>query len=221
MKELVFTAADARAFDQQAQQEFGVSGRVLMENAGRAATDLICELGVSGPVVICCGKGNNGGDGFVIARQLATRGCEAQILMWNDPQELAGDALANYAIADRLELPITFFSGQHDAEQLTDCLKDAEWIVDVLLGTGARGAPRAPLNRVIEQLNDHPARRLAIDLPSGLDCDSGIAEGICFQADHTATFVATKKGFLNSAAATSTGEVHVLDIGVPSVRPAP
>ncbi|NIP84245.1 MAG: NAD(P)H-hydrate epimerase, partial [Planctomycetales bacterium] len=100
---------------------------------------------------------------------------------------------------------------------LDQALEGAGWIVDALLGTGARGAPRQPLDEVIGQLNDHPAPILAVDLPSGLDCDTGLAAGAVIEAAHTCTFVAAKRGFTGRGAARYTGQVHVLDIGAPRV----
>ena len=94
-------------------------------------------------------------------------------------------------------------------------LADANWIVDALLGTGARGEPRPPLDAVIDQINAAAAKRLAVDLPSGLDCDTGVAARHTIRADETCTFVAMKRGFLSPGADRYTGRVHVLDIGAP------
>ena len=96
-------------------------------------------------------------------------------------------------------------------------LGGASWIVDALLGTGARGAPRSPLHEVISLLNAHPAPILAVDLPSGLDCDTGVVEGAVIRAADTCTFVLAKRGFLSDGAAQYTGQIHVLDIGAPRV----
>jgi NAD(P)H-hydrate epimerase len=102
-----------------------------------------------------------------------------------------------------------------DQSRLTTELAGAEWIVDALLGTGARGAPRPPLDVVIHALNQHSAHKLAVDLPSGLDCDTGEPAEPTIRADHTATFVAPKLGFANPLAAESLGQLHVVDIGAP------
>lgn len=189
-------------------------GLVLMENAGRGCTDTLCQLGVAGPVVICAGKGNNAGDGFVIARHLDLRGHAVRVLLFGRPDELQGDAAANYAILVKAGVPIEVFPALDEA-RLAEALAGAAWIVDALLGTGARGEPRPPLDRVLEQLNASPARKLAVDLPSGLDCDTGQPAAQTFRADHTCTFVAGKRGFAAAAAGPYVGQVHVLDIGVP------
>jgi len=203
-----------REVDRRAIEEYGISGLVLMENAGRGCVDKLCEFGVRGPVVIGCGRGNNAGDGFVIARHLDLRGYEVRVIVFCDPADLRGDAAANYAILAKCGVPIRIVTGADDDSWEVD-LAGADWIVDALLGTGSRGQPRPPLDRVIERLNQQPARRLAVDLPSGLDCDTGQPAPTTFRADHTCTFVAAKLGFAVPAAAEYLGQVHVLDIGAP------
>ena len=112
-------------------------------------------------------------------------------------------------------MPIEPFGPAHDAARLSALLEGAAWIVDALLGTGSHGDPRPPLDAVIDQLNAHPAMKLAVDLPSGLDCDTGVASRHTVRAQHTCTFVAQKPGFLQPDAGAYTGQVHVLDIGAP------
>jgi NAD(P)H-hydrate epimerase len=216
---LVLTRSQVRSVDQRAIDDYGMSGLVLMENAGRGCVDELISLGVSGPVVIACGKGNNGGDGFVIARHLDNRGFEVRVLHFGDAVELKGDALANYNILVSAAVPIEQFAGtplDADAlERIHSCLASANLIVDALLGTGATGAPREPLATAIRLINDAAAPKLAIDIPSGLDCDSGEAANPTVIADHTCTFVAMKPGLLSPSAARYCGTLHVIDIGVP------
>jgi NAD(P)H-hydrate epimerase len=201
--------------DRRAVAEYGMTGLVLMENAGRGVVDVLYQIGIAGPVVVCCGRGNNGGDGFVIARHLDLRGHQVRVGLWCDPGTLQGDAAANYAILAHSDVPIEVFTGPHDAGRLATFLKGAGWIVDALLGTGSHGDPRPPLDAVIDQLNAHPAAKLAVDLPSGLDCDTGLASRHTIRGLHTCTFVAQKPGFLQPSAVAYTGKVHVLDIGAP------
>jgi NAD(P)H-hydrate epimerase len=222
MEPLVLDRLQSRRLDRLAMEEFGIPGVVLMENAGRGAADLIVELGIDGPVAICCGKGNNAGDGFVIARHLALRGYDPQVLLWAEPDELSGDADVNFQIIRRTGIPIELFPTSHFADRwqadqrlIQGRFGRAQWIVDALLGTGARGDPRPPLDRVIESINGAACRKLAIDVPSGLDCDTGIPAIQTVRADHTCTFVAPKPGFLVPAASDYLGQVHVLDIGAP------
>lgn len=186
-----------------------MTGLVLMENAGRGCADKLCELGIRGKVVIVCGKGNNGGDGFVIARHLDARGFNVRVVLITEPEELQGDAAANYAVLKAAGFPIVGEVG------LGVALMNADWIVDALLGTGASGDPRPPIATVIEQLNASRARKLAVDLPSGLNCDTGFPGSPTFRADYTCTFVVPKIGFANPMAKEFLGIVSVHDIGVP------
>jgi NAD(P)H-hydrate epimerase len=202
--------------DRRAIEDFGLPGIVLMENAGRGTAELLLnELNnIGGPVVIVAGKGNNGGDGFVIARHLENYGFDVRVLLFADPHELTGDALTNYRVISAAGTPIRDCA-RADREEWKGELGSASWIVDALLGTGTRGKVREPFGTVIEEINASGARVLAVDLPSGLDCDTGEPLGPCVRADHTATFVAPKRGFEAPGAAAYTGKSHVIDIGVP------
>jgi NAD(P)H-hydrate epimerase len=213
----IFLSRDVvRAIDRRAIEEFGVPGAVLMENAGRGAAELLLALGVHGPVVVCCGRGNNGGDGFVIARHLDNRRVPVRVLLFARSEDLAGDAATNYQIIARSGLPIEVHAGNAvDAAALRRQLDAAEWVVDALFGTGLTGPVRPPFDRVIAAINESPCRVLAVDIPSGLDCDTGRPLGLAVRADHTVTFVAQKKGFADPAAREWLGQVHIADIGAP------
>lgn len=204
-----------RQVDRRAIEEYGMCGLVLMENAGRGVAEAMLAVGVEGPVVVCCGKGNNGGDGFVIARHLSNRGKQVRVLLFADPGELRGDAAANWHILERAGIEHEVFGTLVNFEQLTERFADANWIVDALLGTGASGEPRPPTSQVIEAINAANKRAMAVDLPSGLDCDTGMPARNTVVADRTCTFVAVKPGFLVDGAVHFTGRVHVIDIGVP------
>ena len=197
-----------------------MSSLVLMENAGRGCTDVLCQLGVHGLVTICCGRGNNGGDGLVLARHLDLRGAAVRVIVVGSPTKSTSDFLANLEILGHADVPILAYDDVDAGERCVaaldaEPLSRSEWLVDGLLGTGSRGAPRPPLDMVIRAMNAHRGRKLAIDLPSGLDCDSGEPADPTFRADHTVTFVAPKTGFLNAAAQPFLGVVHVTDIGAP------
>src|SRR5262249_45419910 len=157
---------EVRDVDRRAIEELGVPGVVLMENAGRGAADVLVRLGCRGPVVICCGKGNNGGDGFVIARHLGNRSISVQALLFSRPEDVTGDAAVNYQIIARAGLPIQIYAGDSwDERTLQTELAKAEWIVDALFGTGLTGPVRKPLDRVIAAINAGQARVLAVDIP--------------------------------------------------------
>jgi NAD(P)H-hydrate epimerase len=214
--------AEVRELDRRAIEEYGVPGVVLMENAGRGAAEILVSLGVHGRVLVCCGKGNNGGDGFVMARHLDNLGFSVRVLLFGRPEELTGDAAINHRIIAWGGVPIHVCADKPDAEALRQELASADWVVDALFGTGLSGPVRAPLAQVITTINDSHARVLAIDIPSGLDCDTGAPLGPTVRAHHTVTFVAPKKGFANAAARDYLGQVHVVDIGAPrALLPGP
>lgn len=204
--------AQARELDRRAVEQYGMASVMLMENAGRGVADRLERLGIAGRVTICCGAGNNGGDGYVVARHLDLRGHQVNVVALTDPGKLSGDAALNYTVLSRSGVPIEVCS---TAEQLTTRLMGSAWIVDALLGTGARGEPRPPLDGAIEAINRSGIPVLAVDLPSGLDCDTGWAAQHTIVAHCTCTFVATKPGFLVAGAERFTGQVYVLDIGAP------
>lgn len=204
---------EVREIDRRAIEEFGIPGVVLMENAGRGAVDLM--LGWEGPVVVCCGKGNNGGDGFVIARRLDGLGRDVRVLLFARPEDVTEDAAVNLAILERAGIPIRIVGVDFAPNDVATELAGAGVVVDCLLGTGVKGELRNPFPSVIEAINATEARVLAVDLPSGLDCDTGESLGLVVRADVTATFVARKAGFENPAAAAFLGRVEVVDIGVP------
>jgi NAD(P)H-hydrate epimerase len=205
---------DVRGLDRRALDEFHLPGIVLMENGGRGCAELLLDLGVTGLVTLCCGKGNNGGDGYVIARHLENAGIDVSVLVFASAEEMTGDAAVNLAVLQAAGTPLRFLT-EPRPDELNPLLEGSEWIVDALLGTGFRGEVRQPFGTVIESINQAGTNVLAVDLPSGMDCDSGIASGPCVRANHTATFVARKRGFENPSALELTGEVHVVDIGVP------
>ena len=206
---------EVRDVDRRAVEEFRMPSVLLMENAARGAAELLLELGVRGPAAICCGRGNNGGDGFAMARHLENRGVEVRVLLFAEPRDLKGDAAINYGILEAARTPIVVLPREGFRESLDAELARAEWIVDALLGTGMMGAVREPFATAIEAINAAGKRVLAVDIPSGLDCDTGEPLGICVRTEHTATFVARKIGFDNPSSAAYTGAVHVIDIGVP------
>lgn len=223
MPPLILSRDQVRQFDRRAIAEYGLPGVVLMENAGRGVADLISTLQPRGSVVILCGQGNNGGDGFVIARHLELRGYSVRVLAWlKERAQPPGDGSASaiQALGDaELNLRVLERAGS-SLRRMTDAslgdeLSDASLIVDALLGTGAQGEPREPLSSVIEAANASGLPIVAVDLPSGMDCDTGKPARHTIRAAHTCTFVALKRGFLQPQAASYLGTVHVLDIGAP------
>jgi len=208
------TRDEVRDVDRRAIEEYGLPGVVLMENAGRGCAELVD----AGPVVICCGKGNNGGDGYVIARHLDNRGIAVEIISVCPVEELKGDARINADVAVKAGLKITVASDARDWEAVEDRVRSAKWIVDSLLGTGFTGTLREPYLTAIRTVNSSSVsgrKVLAVDVPSGLDVDTGLPASECIKADVTATFVAIKPGFLQPTARPFLGQVKVVEIGVP------
>ncbi|WP_182865775.1 NAD(P)H-hydrate epimerase [Stieleria mannarensis] len=209
---------EVRRVDQIAIESYGISGLVLMENAGRGAAEQIAALrhdsGADGNRAVCilCGPGNNGGDGYVIARHLELLGVPVRIVSMVATDRLTGDAFANAAIAMKAGLPIQV---ARSAENLDQLLLDDEFVVDCMLGTGATGAPRGLYADAVKIANARRGLRVAIDLPTGLDCDTGIPSEVTFRADLTVTFVAEKDGFSNADAKPWLGTIRVVGIGVP------
>jgi NAD(P)H-hydrate epimerase len=188
---------------------------VLMENAGRGVADKLCQFGIYGRVVICCGTGNNGGDGFVIARHLDLRAIRVEVLVFckeietspsgqRRPAGLSADAAANYDILGKAGVPIELHTG---GEGLAERIKRSSFVVDALLGTGATGDARPPLDTVIDEINRCGSPVVAVDVPSGLDCDTGRPSRHTIKAVHTCTFVAPKPGFFVPGASEYVGQV--------------
>lgn len=210
-----------RELDRLATAQYGIPSLVLMENAGRGAADVLCELGVQGPVGIICGRGNNGGDGFVVARHLDLRGIPVRVVSLVPLEHYRGDALVNAQIAKASGLPWSEFptasADEEIGRQLEQELGSCDWLVDAMLGTGAQGTLRSPHREIVRWCNSLSVNRCALDIPTGLDCDTGSASDPTFRADHTVTFAAIKPGLLWPEAQQFTGQVHLADIGVPRV----
>jgi len=223
MESRLLTREQCREIDRRAIEKFGIPGVVLMENAGRGCVDVLERLGIDGPVVIFCGKGNNAGDGFVIARHLAVRDHICSVVLLSPPEELTGDAALNFAILRKMQRTMFFELEKRgdtialNSDWAVSLIADADWVVDAILGTGAQGEPRPPFNTAIDWINGRPqsTRCLAVDVPSGLDCDTGEPARHTVRADHTCTFAAMKIGFVKPAAKSYLGTVHPCDIGLP------
>src|SRR5438067_2463445 len=193
---------EVRELDRRAIEGLGVPGVVLMENAGRGCAELLMRLNPDRkPVVILCGPGNNGGDGFVIARHLDNHGwpVDAHVFAKNNPER--GDADINFDILHAAGIRYTQYHpdhfGQAQAEFFQRGLAPSGWVVDALFGTGLTRPLGTPFDAVVNAVNASGKPVFAVDIPSGLDCDTGQPLGPTITATHTATFVAHKKGFLN------------------------
>lgn len=207
--------------DHAAIEDYGIPGIVLMENASRGLAEVAKKmLGESKGrrVVIVAGTGNNAGDGFALARHLHNAGFEPVVLLAGDESRISGDAGTNLQIIKRMNLNIKVLSNDGQGlVMLIEELKQAHLIVDAVFGTGLSGKVGGFYRNVIEQINAGDQPVLAVDIPSGLDCDTGQPLGLAVKASTTVTFVANKQGFDNPQAGQYTGTVIVADIGAPRV----
>ncbi|MDE0687442.1 MAG: NAD(P)H-hydrate dehydratase [Candidatus Poribacteria bacterium] len=220
----VVTAAEMRQIDQDTIEGIGIPGIVLMETAGSAIVRAIeqhyptCQR-----IGIFAGKGNNGGDGIVIARQLAHIGRDVLLFLVSPEDSFTGEAHTNLQIAKRLGLRIeeiltdAALGSDFFAERSTSLthIASCELLVDAIFGTGLRGAVRNPIATVINAINRLPTPILSVDLPSGLDADTGHPLGVCVQADRTVTIGLPKRGLLMHPGAELVGKLEVVDIGFP------
>jgi ADP-dependent NAD(P)H-hydrate dehydratase / NAD(P)H-hydrate epimerase len=216
----LLTAAEMRAADAAATEKLAVPSVLLMENAGRGVAELIRREiagGATAPVAIVCGAGNNGGDGFVIARHLARAGVPVRVALTAPGAKAQGDAGVMLAALERMGgVPITDGSEWVGQVVWREWLGGAGVVVDAVFGTGFHGAIRSAPAAAIAAMNAAAARRIAVDIPSGLDADSGRAEGVVFRADVTATMGAAKIGLWVDADA-PVGRVEVVELGVPTL----
>ncbi len=215
---ILVTAHEMQQMDRLTIHEFGLPGRILMENAGRSAAEILLQMICSQPshrVAILAGRGNNGGDGFVIARYLAQKSVPATVYLLATKDRITGDAADNLGLLSAIDIPVielpdsaTF--SDHESDMMAHTL----W-VDALLGTGLNADVTGLYRQAIEFLNRSQKPVLAVDIPSGLSADTGMPMGCCVTADATATFGFPKIGHMLHPGPEYTGTLHVIDIGIP------
>jgi hydroxyethylthiazole kinase-like uncharacterized protein yjeF len=217
---LVMSRDEVRAFDSWAINKLGVPGVVLMENAGRSCAESIMQrlAGRKGAkVCIFCGTGNNGGDGFVIARHLLNENISVRVVVCGEPTKIKGDAKINLDLLIGLKHRIEQldFTTADSGSAVARLAAGADVIVDAIFGTGLRGELSEAYRRLIEAINGQGISIVAVDIPSGLDCNTGESLGAAIEAESTVTFAAVKKGFAeNPESARYTGAIYVASIGV-------
>ncbi len=207
-----------RRIDRKAVSELGIKSEVLMENAGRAVADFISGKYSAGKlprVLVLCGKGNNGGDGLVVARLLTKKKCFVEAVMFARKEEADGDVKLNLAKCLKERVKVRHITLSKDFESLKEELSSCDVIVDALLGTGFRGAVSGFLSNVIDFVNSLPCLVVSVDLPSGLNASSGQSAGACVIADYTVTFGLNKIGLCIYPGIEYAGEVVTADIGIP------
>jgi NAD(P)H-hydrate epimerase len=209
------TAEQMREIDRRAIHEIGIPGVALMENAGRRVFEEATKMvGASDDVVIVLsGKGNNGGDGFVVARHLVNNGYDVKAYLVGKAEDVSGDAGVNLAVLQRMGIAIHELHDEKAVHALAPDLKSAALVVDALLGTGVKGDVKGLYAALVSALDG--SRVLSVDVPSGLDADTGHPLGVAVRAEKTVTFQYPKRGFAHPSAQEFLGELVIADIGIP------
>jgi len=206
----LYTAAQVRQLDKIAIEQHGIPGYELMTRAAEACEQAIVErFPAVRNVLIACGVGNNAGDGYVLAGLLAVRGFLVQVFPLGDTHRLTGDALTAFEYAQTQNVALLSQAGWEKA------LIESDLVVDALLGTGLKGEVREAYREVIYRINDSGRPVVAVDIPSGLDADRGIALGVAVVADLTVTFIGLKRGLFTADGKDSVGNVLLDDLNVP------
>jgi NAD(P)H-hydrate epimerase len=219
---ILVTAAEMQEMDRQAIETHGIPGLELMENAGRGATEVLLDQfagTIKTGVGIICGKGNNGGDGFVIARYLVDRRIDVTVYLLAKATQVKGDAAANLKRLAALKVPVIEIPDEDSFSKIKSDLCRFDLLVDAILGTGltsdVRGFFKTVIN-FINNLNRSGIPVFAVDMPSGLNSDTGQPCGTCIQAQGTATFALAKIGHYTYPGAEYTGKLQIIDIGIPA-----
>ncbi len=213
----LISRSQARDFDNWAINSLGIAAAVLMENAGRSCAELILEklATVNKPkVCVLCGIGNNGGDGFVIARHLINAKVKVETFLSGDKTKITGHAKVNLDVLEKISPPVEVIDLETDIEgQIHKVCSGCDIIVDAVFGSGLVGDLRGNYPALIDAVNACKIPIMAVDIPSGLDCDNGRPNGNAIKAKWTVTFIAAKIGFAKSGAAEYTGQIYVASIG--------
>ncbi len=215
----VVTAKEMQELDRRAAAEYGIPSLLLMEHAGaETARELLAAFpgALRSRVAILCGRGNNGGDGFVVARHLLNRGARVETFLLARRGEVQGDARVNLEILEKMGAAPVEVTGTGELAAVQDRVASAEVLVDALLGTGAQGPARGHLAESIELLNRAGRPVVSVDIPSGLSADDPEPPGIAVRATLTITFALPKRSLLLYPAAEYAGTLRVVDIGIPA-----
>lgn len=212
---LAASARELKRLDARATRRFGIPTLLLMENAGIACEEEILRYYPRARhFLILCGQGNNGGDGFVLARRLWNRGRKVAVFHFESPRKTSPDALLNFKIIRKLRIPSVNLSKKTSGRRFLKTLKEMDVVVDALFGIGLKREVREPYRGIIRAVNASGKTVVSVDVPSGIHADSGRVLGEAIRADLCVTFVRPKPGFRK--ARSHTGRVVVRDISVPA-----
>ena len=218
--EKVLTREEMRELDRKAIEEYKIPGIILMENAGRNVADEVLNM-LDDPqqtkVAILCGKGNNGGDGFVVARHLHNHSISVYVFLVAKISDILkdGDAGTNLQILLNMKIPVKEILDIQGVNNILKELNNYNLLVDALFGTGLSGDVREPFKTLIDGVNNLNKPIVSVDIPSGLDSNTGKILGAAIKATKTVTFAAAKKGFYLGEGPSYTGNVTVTDISIP------
>jgi NAD(P)H-hydrate epimerase len=213
------TAEEMRALDATSIQKYGIPGVVLMENAGRSTFQILSRhfkgnvRGLKAAVI--AGPGNNGGDGYVIARYLINHGAEVNTFLLSPREKIRGDALTNLEILEKMTPHVIAIGNLEALERASASWRESDIIVDALLGTGLNAEVRSPYREAIQEINRAAGIKIAVDLPSGLDADSGRVLGVAVKTDLTAVYGFRKLGMSLYPGLQYCGKIEVVDISIP------
>lgn len=214
------TSQKMREIDKLTQEEFGIPAIILMENAGRMASQVALDMlskSKKGKVICICGRGNNGGDGFVCARHLINNSVDTDIFLLGNPHRLKGVARINCKILEKMGKRIKILKDKDNFTFFKNEMKKARLLIDAIFGIGLSGEVREPYRSIINVMNKSKKPILAIDIPSGLDATEGKVLGVCVKATKTVTFALPKTGFVRNDGPLYIGELITVDISIPKV----
>lgn len=209
------TREQTKIVDNYIINELGLPSVILMENAGHGIAQYLLTLQPNNKVIVCSGKGNNGGDGYVVARYLNLHKIDVEVYIFAHENDIKGDAKIHLDIIKKIGIPIQYFDPSNiNLDTLLNNLNKAEWIIDGLFGTGLATHLDAFYCDLINTINKTTSKILSIDVPSGLDCDTGQPFGASIKANVTCTLLSMKKGFLSMRSQNYFGKIKIINLGV-------
>ncbi len=206
------TTRQMQAIDRQTSERFGIPSILLMENAGRAVAEEVLTFHPRN-VLLFCGSGNNGGDGFVAARHLTNHTVQCTVVYFQRPAQ--ADPILNFTILEKMKIPRVLWERLTKARRHA-LLRHADVIVDAIFGTGISRTIREPYTTAIQEINRSRRPVVSVDIPSGMNADTGKPMGICVRGRRTVTLALPKRAFKHKASRMYTGKVIVADISIPA-----
>ena len=208
------TSEEMCRIDQRATQDFGIPSLLLMENAGRSISEIIFRDYKPCKVLVFAGKGNNGGDGLVVARHLTNRGFSVKVILLEDPSRLKSDPLLNFNIVLKMKIPLVQMIAASE-EEFLKLVQKTDLVVDAIFGVGLNCPVDGTIESAILAMNQSRKPVISVDVPSGLEADTGEVLGVAVKATKTVTLALPKRGLFEDEGPRCAGEIEVVDIGLP------